>query len=409
MIPFMIHTNQTDRNCKFVIKKSNRKKILQLIWEKGAISRAEIAKQLHLTPATISSNVAELVKQKFVRMAKTGDSSGGRKPVIVEIDDRTLFCIGVSVRKTEVVSALVSLKGEVSVKFEKSYPVPLTTEKILLLVIESVRKVISGVDLQKMKILGIGIGMHGIVDFETGVSIFAPAFNWHNINIKKLVADAFHIPVIVDNDVRVMVLAELWFGKWRSLKNFIFLSLGSGVGGGILLNGKLFRGNHFAAGEFGHIRVNEHGTKCVCGNYGCLDTVASEQGLIDDVIERIHLGYSSVITDFLDGNNLEHLTFDVILRAANTNDVLAIEAFQKLGMYVGTALANIINIFNPEAVIIGGNMSRAWNYIEKPILNAVSHQSMKECNQGVRILKSSFEGMCGEIGAATLIIDNLFQ
>ena len=405
----MTHSNLSEKSPKLGIKKNNRKRILRLIWERGSISRADTAKKLVLTPATVSSNVAELVKQKFVRMERTGDSSGGRKPIILEIDDSTLFCIGVCVKKTEVVTALVGLKGSVSLKNRISYPMPLADETILKTITDSIKNILDNIDLQKIKILGIGIGMHGIVDFEKGVSIFAPAFNWHGINIKKLMTDTFHFPVIVDNDVRVMVLAELWFGKWRNLKNFIFLSLGSGVGGGILLNGKVFRGNHFAAGEFGHIRVNEHGSRCICGNYGCLDTVASEKGLIDDVIERIHLGYSTIITDSISDGNLEHLTFDTILEAADKNDALAIAAFRKLGMYVGTALAGIVNIFNPEAVIIGGSISQAWNYIEIPILESVSKQSMKECNQGVHILRSSFNKPSGEIGAATLIIDSLFQ
>jgi glucokinase-like ROK family protein len=289
------------------------------------------------------------------------------------------------------------------------FPLPLSSEQILSTILLSIAKVLSTSDLQKTNMLGIGVGMHGIVNFKTGMSIFAPAFNWHNINIKGIIAEKFHCSVIVDNDARVMVLAELLFGKRRNLKNFIFLNLGSGVGGGIVLNGKIFRGTKFAAGEFGHIKVKEFGIRCVCGNYGCLDTVASEAGLINDVVEKIHLGYETSILSVIKDNDLKKITFDIILAAAQNHDQLAIDALERLGRYVGTALANIINIFNPEAVIIGGTISRAWDYIRLPIQETTLSQSMKECSQGVQILKSSFEGTAGEIGAAALVIENLFH
>lgn len=398
-----------ENNRNSFIQKQNRRKILKTVWEEKSISRAELAKKLKITPATVSSNVAELERMNFIRLGIEGESSGGRKPKMLEINESSLLCIGITVKKDKVVSVLVNLKGVQKLTRTDKYPLPINKENIFSTMTKSIRELVNRVNGNNQKILGIGVGFHGVVDYKSGISIYAPAFNWRVVNIKELLENEFKIPVIVDNDARVMVLAEKWFGKYRSLKNLIFLSLDSGVGGGILVDGKIFRGSNSAAGEIGHIRVKDNGVKCLCGNFGCLETIASSKSLIQEIISQIQLGYPTLITSMIKDGNLNSLNYSIIDKAARLNDDLAIKSFNRIGVYVGTALADIVNVFNPEAIIIGGQLSSSWQFMEKQINETVHKQSMTECYKGVKILKSSFEGSKGEIGAAALVLNKILE
>lgn len=398
-----------DNNKNSLIQKQNRRNILKKVWEERSISRAQIAKDLNITAATVSSNVAELEKMNFIRLGEEGESSGGRKPKMLEINETSLLSIGITVKKFEVVSTIVNLKGKPKITRTDKYPLPITKENIFNTIVYSIKELKKNVNGNLQRILGIGVGFHGVVDYKSGISIFAPAFNWRYVNIKALLENEFKLPVIVDNDARVMVLAEKWFGKYRNLRNLIFLSLDAGVGGGILIDGKLFRGVSSAAGEIGHIRVKENGVKCLCGNYGCLETVASSRALVQEIINKIQLGYPTIITSMVNNGDLNEINYDIIDTAARNNDELAIEVLNNIGVYVGTALADIINVFNPEAVIIGGQLSQSWEFIETQITETVKKQAMTECCNNVKILKSSFEGSKGEIGAAALVLNKILE
>ncbi|NCD07095.1 MAG: ROK family protein [Spirochaetia bacterium] len=398
-----------ENNRNSLIQMQNRRNILKKVWEERSISRAQIAKDLNITPATVSSNVAELEKLNFIRLGQEGESSGGRKPKMLEINESSLLSIGITVKKFEVVSVIVNLTGNAKITRTDKYPLPITKENIFNTIIYSIKELKKNINGNYQRILGIGVGFHGVVDYKSGISIFAPAFNWRYINIKALLENEFKIPVFVDNDARVMVLAEKWFGKYRNLNNLIFLSLDSGVGGGILIDGKIFRGVNSAAGEIGHIRVKENGVKCLCGNYGCLETVASTRALIQEIITQIQLGYPTIITSMVENGDLNKINYSIIDKAAKENDELTIKVLNTIGIYVGTALADIINVFNPEAIIIGGELSKSWDYISNQISDTVKKQSMTECCKDVKILKSSFEGSKGEIGAAALVLNKILE
>ncbi|WP_320127492.1 ROK family transcriptional regulator [uncultured Sphaerochaeta sp.] len=394
---------------KVNLQEMNLQKILKVIVEERIVSRADIAKKTNITPATVSTLVQILIDRKIAKMGNFASSTGGRRAVSIEIDNGSLYCLGVTVKKRMVTSAIVSLAGDVIARQENLYPVPSTTEKILGTLVSSIDALLEIAEQKKLKIIGIGVGVHGVVDYQNGISVFAPAFQWKNIHIKKLLEEKYSYPILVDNDVRVMVLAEKYLGKYRQLENFIFLSLDSGVGGGILINGKVLRGVSSAAGEIGHIRVQEQGYKCVCGNYGCLETVASEVGLVRCALDEIKLGYPTLITEYIENDDLSNVNFEVIYRAALANDALALRILQKMGDYVGNALADIVNMFNPEMIIIGGKISLAWDLFKDEIRKTVISQSMTECNEDVLIVKSSFDGAAGEIGAAALVISDLFE
>lgn len=386
---------------KQLIKEINRSAILKLVWDKESISRAEIAKTLGLTPATISGGIAALIKQGIIREAGMGSSSGGRKPVLVELDENAMFFIGVDVHKDVVKAAVINIKGRIISGAELAFSKDENGLKECLNA--AIHKVRAASGVQADKFYGIGIAMNGIVDINQDISVFVPAMDLRNVAIKPYIEQEQNLPVMIDNDANVMALGEQEFGKAKNLSDFIFINVGKGVGAGLVMNGKLYYGKSYAAGEMGHIRVCENGRKCVCGKHGCLDTVATEPGLLYDVKERIMNGEQSEMSEMVQGD-LEQLTLQTVLTAADRGDECAQAALGQVGSYIGIAISYIINILNPERLIIGGSMSQAGAHMMKPLLHMAHDMSMAESIDGVDIILSSLGGDAGVIGAASMII-----
>lgn len=390
---------------KQLIKEINKSSILQVIQEKGAISRAEISKILGLTPATISNNISELAAEGIVRESGVGTSNGGRKPILLQINEDGMFFIGVNIRKNGVEAAVVNLSGKIVTREERLFKDPLGAfEEDVLLAISQVRKKLDGTK----KLYGIGIGMHGIVDTKRNVSVFVPAMSRRNLELKSYVEKAEGLPVFIDNDANAMAMGESYFGQAKGAQNYFFLNVGRGIGAGLVLNGELYRGNSFAAGEIGHIRVAENGRKCVCGKYGCLDTVATEYSILRDVTELIQTGTPSVVTGLL-GGELQNLSLETIQQAANLSDACVLGALRQMGKYIGVAVSYVVNILNPEMVILGGSMSIVGKYLLDSVIESATALSLKESSDGVRITLSSLGQDVGVIGAASLVIQNTLK
>ena len=337
---------------KFLIRKINKALIMKIIREKGPVSRADIARILGLNPATVSGNIKLLIRDGLIKELGTGTSSGGRKPVLLGLNETAFNCIGVDVQKDKVVTAVVTLDGRIKSRSERLFEEPICQKSIVTTIVEAIHDVKQNSGIKNDCFFGIGVGMHGIVNHENGISVYAPAFSWRNINMKDIIEDAFDLPVAMDNDARVMTLGEKWFGVAKGADNFVFIHAGTGIGSGVIIGGELYRGRGGAAGEVGHIRVVENGVKCVCGKFGCLDTVATEKSLIKSITSGIQLGYNTFITELVD--DLSKINIEIIYKAAKKGDELAIKSLEQVGRYLGIAIADIINILNPEMVVIGG-------------------------------------------------------
>lgn len=393
---------------KYIIKEINKSLILKIIRKHGPISRADIAKMLGLNPATVSSNIKNLMEDGIVREMGIGESSGGRRPILLVINEASLSCIGVIVQKDKVITAVVNLEGKMVSRVEMGFNGLVSEESILNCFLESIESAKKKSGIDEDCFFGIGVGMHGIVNYKEGVSVYAPAFGWHNVDIKGRLEKKYHIPIIVDNDVRVMALGEKWFGIAQNVENFIFLNASSGIGSGVFINGELYRGVSCAAGEVGHIRAVENGKKCICGKFGCLDTVATVKSLIKDMVSSIQMGYGTCITDLVNGD-LQQIDLDVIYKAAIERDELAVKSLEQVGRYLGVAVAEIINTLNPEMIIVGGELASTGDFIMKPLIETTEMLSMKECIMGVHIVPSMLKENCGVIGAATMAIQSVFN
>jgi len=388
---------------KQLIKEINKASIFQVVHDLGPISRADVAKILKLTSATISSNMAELIEDGIVCEVGPGVSSGGRKPVLVMISDAGICYLGVDIHKDGVETAAVTLTGRVLATAERPFQHENGDfEHDVRACIRAVRD-----EVHDREIRGIGIGMHGIVDTTKSISVFAPAMSLRNFDLKTFIEREERLPVFVDNDANAMALGENWFGQAKQIKNYVFLNVGRGIGSGIVLNGEVFRGSGYAAGEIGHIRVVDNGVKCVCGKFGCLDTVATEYTVIRDTINAINTGMESEVARLVQGD-VGKINIQTIIDAAAAGDACVLDILRKTGRYIGVAVSYLINILNPDMVILGGSMSRLGEYMMDTISEAAYSLSMKECSDGVKIVLSDLREKAGVIGAATLGMRNLF-
>ncbi|SKA93189.1 transcriptional regulator, MarR family [Caloramator quimbayensis] len=393
---------------KAFIREINKSTILKVIREKGPISRADIAKLTGLNPATVTNNVNILLEADIITETGIGDSSGGRKPILLELNKNAFYAIGVDMGLKRARAALINLCGEIIKSIDMPYGNSIDEKDVIKRIIELVNALLDVRNIDKNKILGIGIGVHGIVNPVEGISIYAPKFGWKDVAIKDIFEKEFRMPVLIDNDVRVMALGEKWFGNAKSAKDFVFINVGSGIGSAIVINGDIYRGSLYGAGEIGHISIAENGPKCNCGNFGCLEVMASGTALEKRVIHDINLGKESIIPK-LAGDDLSKITGEIIYEAAKLNDKLALDALYDVGSCLGYAVSNLINILNPEIIIIGGGVARAGDFVLKPLCDTAHKKSMEHLSQRVRILPSYLNENCGIIGAATLILNDLFE
>ncbi|GAA4720066.1 ROK family transcriptional regulator [Brevibacillus fulvus] len=390
-----------------LMKSLNKSLILNVIRTEGPISRAEIAKKTNLTPPTVTNIVGELLESNLVVESDLGNSTGGRKPIMLRINSTAFQVIGIDVAISHIRVIAITLDAQIIQSLKIKLPSNLTNEILLDLLIDAVNQIIQKADLQQQNIIGIGVGMHGLVNPDEGVSIYAPNLHLRQIPIRQALEEAFQIPVEVENDARAMALGESWFGNGQGVENSVSIYVGMGVGAGIILNHKLYRGASHTAGEMGHTTVDANGPKCSCGNYGCLEALVAGPAIVARTQTALREGRESIILQLAEGD-FDKISGEIVYQAALQADPLALEILRDTGRYLGIGIANIINTLNPQKVIIGGGVSKSGEFILEALREQVQRRSLETPCQAVTIETAKLGGHATAIGAATLILRNLF-
>ncbi len=391
-----------------LMKQLNVSAVLRVIRDNGSLSRAEIAKLTGLTPASVTNITKILIEDKFLIESKIGESSGGRPPIILELnpDARYVIGIGIGVGVIDVVitnlSAKIISKKSMIIGDER-YDYNLVFAELVNLINE----VIELSNIERKNILGAGVALHGIVNAKSGESIHSLYYGWKNINIKKRLEDELQLAIYVDNDVRAMALGESLFGATKDISNFVTLNISNGIGAGIIINNTPYYGVDFSAGEIGHIAVELDGDKCNCGNYGCLETVASNNNITKKAIKLIKQGVSSSLIKDID--NINNLTIEDICNAAKSGDEMSITVLKEAARYIGIAITNLINILNPTAIVVVGEIFENTTYAIDTLSEIVKNRGFKLSSENVRIIRSLLGRDASVIGAATLVIQEIFN
>ena len=315
------------------------------------------------------------------------------------------FTIGVDLGGTNIVSAIVDYQG----KIVSSLKVPTLAENgreaTIKRIIETIHKNIAQSNIAPGNIIGIGIGAPGPLDIKKGVINFAPNLpGWRDVPLKKILEDEFNLKVVLENDANAAAWGERCFGVGRGVDNLVCFTLGTGIGGGIIINGKIYHGNNCGAAELGHITVNKDGPRCNCGNYGCLEAYSSATGIKNRIKKRIKEGIKSKFLNF-DNNNdelLESLRLKLIFETARKGDKLTKDIVEEAITYLGIAIANIVNILNPEMVVLVGGITNEGEKLLSPIREEVKKRAFYSNYKSLKIVIGELGGNAGVLGAAAL-------
>ena len=348
-----------------LIRAINRSHVLNAIKSYGPIGRAEIARRTGLSPATVTSISAKLISQNLVLEKSAGDSSGGRPPILLVINPKGGYVVGIKLTETHAICALTDLEAMILAKSS----MPLSGHDPVNVVDDLARMVLTFIrehKITKKQPLGVGVGLAGIIDAENGILRQSPIYGWNNVPLEQMLQSKLHIPVYIENDVNTLTLTERWFGPGQGVDNFLTVTVGRGVGLGIVANGQFYRGQFGGAGEFGHITINPDGPVCACGKRGCLEAYIGDPGLIRSAQEAAIRGeLSAPVQDV-----------DELLSLAQMGDACAVRIFDEAGRILGIGIATLINLFNPKKIIISGEGTREGDFLFTPMKQSIQQNTM---------------------------------
>ena len=373
--------------------------ILKLIWQQRHISRAEIARRTDSSRSTVSEIVASLLSTDLIGEVGMGPSRGGRPPIMLEFRDDAGVILGVEVGAAHVGVALTNLRGSVLAWEQQPHAVRTDPEGTWALVAELCEKCLTSRRGSKRKLVGIGIALPSPVDtrFPDHLStVVLP--DWHGRSEFGELKSQYGVPIFVDNDANLGALAERWWGAGRGIDDFTYVKLGTGVGSGHVMGGKIYRGATGVAGEIGHIAIDPQGDVCVCGLRGCLGTFVGSQALV----KRARI----LLNDYPQSQlKAGELTIEAIEDAAVTGDPLAKQLAGEAAEYLGIAVAGLLNLLNPAMVILGGGLVRFGNLLLDPLRETVRQRTLVSSVAASEVRMSELGPRAVAMGASTMVLD----
>jgi len=381
-------------------KEHNTRLVLKTIYNREGISRAEIARLTRLTKTTVSSIVSELIKEGLVEEAGFGATDGGKPPILLNVVDDARYLIGIDLANSEFRGAIVNLRGDILHRF--NLPVSdLDGGAALELVYTLIEKLFAAAD---NPIRGIGIGTPGLIDPQNGVIRRAVNLDWRDLPLRRLLEKRYNIPCYIANDCQVAALGEYTFASNSSTSNLVVVKVGRGIGSGIVLNGQLYYGDGYSAGEIGHLVMIEDGETCACGNRGCLETVASTQAIVKRARKIAQNNPKSLLHQFV--STPQDINTEIVLQAFTAGDNEMHAIVEEAGYYLGIAVANFVGVLNVQHILIAGSLARFGEPLLEPIQQLMRKNSMSIMADKTRVGFSSLGQDIVIKGAASLLLAN---
>ena len=392
----------TDNNPKNMLI---RKNIINHFITEGNDTIAELAKLLDLSVPTVTKFISELTDQGYLTEYGKIQTSGGRHPILYGLNPSPVYFVGADMTRHHLSIALMNFRGDIiNHQMGIAYTFENTPESLNKLC-EHLQNFIDKTGTLKEKIYNINLNISGRVNPKTGYSY--SNFFFSEEPISELLTRKLNIKVGIDNDTRAMVYGEYMSGAVENQKNVLLVNVSWGLGVGIIIDGKLYYGKSGFSGEFGHFPAFDNEMLCHCGKKGCLETEASGLAIHRKVIERIKNGESSILTEQV--KDIDNLTLTDIIKATNLEDPLCIEIVEEIGTILGRYIAGLINLFNPELVIVGGQVAETDGFILLPIRSAVRKYSLNLVNKDSQIVLSKLKNKAGIIGACMVARSRVFD
>lgn len=373
--------------------------VLEYIWRERAVSRAEIARRLGLSRSTVSEIATTLLATGLVAEGADGPSRGGRRPILLEFQDDAAVILGVEMGASHVACVLTDLRGRVLEWRSRDHPVRTDPDGTLRLMVALMDGCLDARDGSRGKLLGIGVAVPSPVDPHDPdrlSEVVLPA--WRGHRAIEAIRTRYDVPVFVGNDANLGAVAEQWWGGCRGIDDFTYIKVATGVGAGYVIRGEIYSGARGVAGEIGHLSIDPGGEPCVCGNRGCLTTFVGSPALV----ARAH----ALLPDYPDSALAgRELSIDVIEDAALADDPLAMQVVREAAHNLGIAVAGVLNLNNPAAVVLGGSLARLGERLLVPLREAVMTRTLVSSVAASAIRTSELGERAIAMGAATRVLD----
>lgn len=374
-----------------IMRSNNKRQIVELLRKRGSLTKKEIAQHLGVSITTVANFITELLNEDRILPSGNAASTGGRKSELYHLNSDSLYVIGVDLQVDRLVILLINLEGEILGTEEVKYTG--TDEwQIAATLYQAILRISDSTRIPFSKIAGIGVGVPGIVNHQTGLIEFAPNLGWKNVNLASLLP--VDLPLIIENEANAAAIGETEFGAAQGRRNVIYISVGLGIGTGLILKNDLYYGRSFLAGEFGHMTIVPNGLPCRCGKKGCWEVYASNSAAL-----KLYRSYSKRTL----------ASYDDLLTAFFQNDPIAVRAINETTDYLGLGIANLINGLNPEMIIIGGKITEAESSIQYRLLREIKEHCFEYSYRDVEIKFSRLKNKATALGVAGLMIDYLLD
>lgn len=373
------------------IRDINRQIVLNYVREREPISRAEIARESALQRSTVSAIVDDLQSNGLIEEVGEGESTGGRPPTLLRLRTAGPIAVGVAITPSKTMIATSDLAGRVL--SQQEFPTDPDPEETFPRIIDSIDQLTR----RNGSIESVGVSLPGLVDPSAGTAIYVPFFKWRDLPVAKMISSTTKLPVRIDNDANAVALAELWFGRPEvsDARDFIMVLAAEGIGTGIVFDGQIYRGARGAAGEFGHMIIGTHApVACSCGNRDCWEAFSSERAAI--------ARYKNFIGDSAAG-----VSFRNIVDRALNGEAHARKALVEMALCLGIGISNLVVGFSPKVVVVGGEITRAWDLVQDALKQTIEH-SVRRGLPSARILPSTLGGNPTLMGALSLILAGKF-
>jgi glucokinase-like ROK family protein len=378
--------------------KSLKKEIINQLDRSGDLTIADLSRELNISTPKITSLVNELIQDGLIQDLGKIDSTGGRRASIYGLVSDACYFIGVDVKRYYINIGLLDFKKHL-VTVDEKIPYPLeNTQESLTALINTIRTFIKDQGIEKDKILGIAINLSGRVNNITGYSY--SYFHFHEEPLAQTIQNELGIKTFLENDSNAMAYGELHQGVVSNEKNVLFINLDYGTGSGVIIDGNVYYGKSGFSGEFGHIPFYDNEVLCGCGKKGCLETEVSGQALLRKVKEKMAAGSSTILLKKNGSSN--ELKLEDLIEAARNEDMLMIELLSEMGEQLGRALAVLINLFNPELVILGGTLAETGDYLRLPARSALNKYSLSLVNNDTHVKLSKLGEKAGVMGGCLI-------
>ncbi|GAB4400481.1 MAG: ROK family transcriptional regulator [Anaerolineales bacterium] len=389
------------------MREMNRSLILNVIRQEGSVSRAAIARRTRLSRSTVSSIVSELLEANLVHEVGRGRSSGGRRPILINLNYNAGYVVGVDLGATHLIILIANLNGDVIARRETDFSVAVGPDAGLKQIADAVRQCLADAGISLGRVRGLGMGVPGPVEYAEGRVVAPPIMpGWHGVALRDRLSRELGVPVHVDNDANLGALSEHCHGAGRGYANLAYIKVGTGIGCGLILGGQLYRGEVGSAGEIGHVTIDENGPPCKCGSYGCLESMAGGPAIALRAQQAIRAGQATSLAAI---QPPESITARDVALAAQMGDKLAQQLFAEAGRHIGVALASLANLLNPGLIIIGGGVAQAGRLLLDPIRKTLEQRALQPVAQSTRVVQSVVGRDASALGAVDLALQEVFQ